>query len=44
MIKVARVGGIIATIVSLIMIAIGKKIDPPDRGLFDVRPGDVPGR
>ena len=44
MIKVARIGGIIATVVSLIMIAIGKETDPPARGLFEVRPGDVPGR
>ncbi len=44
MIKVARVGGIIATVVSLILIAIGKKTDPPARGLFEVRPGDKPGK
>ena len=44
MIKVARVGGIIATVVSLILIAIGKKTDPPARGLFEVRPGDEPGK
>lgn len=44
MIKVARVGGIIATIISFIMIAIGKRFDPPARSLFEVRPGDVPGK
>ena len=41
MIKVARIGGAIATIVSIILIAVGKKTDPSARGLFERAPNDT---
>ncbi len=40
MIKTARIGGAIATIVAIILIAVGKKTDPPARGLFERAPND----